>query len=259
MRDHKLIRLYIEAPIEIGHFINCNQEQSHYISNVMRRKISDNILIFNGSDGEFLANITIIHKNGVELKVIEQTREQTYSPEIKLLYAPVKNAKNEFIVQKATEMGVSEIQPINTDRTIRDKANTEKLDLVAIEAAEQCERLDVPQINNIKEFEHAIDDLQDYIIIVCDETGKGRAAAEVLTEIKNSNIEDEQENFKYAIVIGPEGGFSPKELEYLRSLENVFAIGLGPRILRAETAIITALALVQNYLGDYALSPDFRQ
>ena len=258
MRDHKLIRLYIEAPIEIGCFLDCNQDQSHYISNVMRRKISDNVLIFNGSDGEFLANITIIHKNGVELKVIKQTREQTYSPEIKLLYAPVKNAKNEFIVQKATEMGVSEIQPINTDRTIRDKANTEKLELVAIEAAEQCKRLDVPQINNIKEFEHAIDDLQDYIIIVCDETGKGRAAAEVLAEIKNSNIEDEEENFKYAIVIGPEGGFSPKELEYLRSLENVFAIGLGPRILRAETAIITALALVQNYLGDYAISPDFR-
>lgn len=258
MRDHKLIRLYIEAPIEIGCFLDCNSDQSHYLANVMRRKISDNVLIFNGSDGEFLANITIIHKNGVQLKIIEQIREQTYSPEIKLLYAPIKNAKNEFIVQKATEMGVCEIQPINTERTIRDKANTEKLELVAIEAAEQCERLDVPQINNIKEFERAIDDLQDYIIIVCDETGKGRAAAEVLTEIKNSNIEEESEQFKYAIVIGPEGGFSPKELEYLRSLENVFAIGLGPRILRAETAIITALALVQNYLGDYAISPDFR-
>jgi 16S rRNA (uracil1498-N3)-methyltransferase len=168
----------------------------------------------------------------------------------------VKNAKNEFIVQKATEMGVSAIQPVITKHTIKDKTNAERLNLVAIEAAEQCERLDVPQVFEIADLDRILPKYSNHTIILCDETGAGKSAKDVLPSIvipAQAGIQ-----LKLAILIGPEGGFSDDEIKYLHAMKNVHAIGLGPRILRAETAIITALALCQNYLGDFDISPEFR-
>lgn len=216
----------------------------------MRFKQDEELLLFNSVDGEFRGKIVAATKHEVGIRIGKRTKEQHNCPPLALLYAPVKNAKNEFIVQKATEMGVTEIQPVITKHTIKDKAKTEKLHLVAIEAAEQCERLDVPEVFEITELESALKKYSDYKIILCDETGKGEPAAEVLSKLNKGS--------KYAILIGPEGGFSDLEISHLHSKSNVFPIGLGPRILRAETAIITALALVQNYLGDFHMSPDFR-
>jgi 16S rRNA (uracil1498-N3)-methyltransferase len=295
MRDHKLIRIFVGLPLAVGGSINLNKEQSHYLTTVMRRKLSDSVLIFNGADGEFSAELVSVAKNSAVLKVKEQVRKQVFSPDITLLYAPVKNAKSEFIVQKATEMGVRAIQPVITKYTIKDKTNSEKLRLVAIESAEQCERLDIPVIHEITDLEKALKDLSNHAIILCDETGKGESAQEVfskLTHKKSLSLEGRGHNFlprtlvegleiigegdslrtphleprpqgereteKYAVLIGPEGGFSDLEISIMHSMKNVHAIGLGPRILRAETAIITALALVQNYLGDFATPPDFR-
>ncbi len=249
MREHKTIRLFVDSPLSVGAQLALSKEQSHYLVNVMRREVSDSVLVFNGKDGEFRADIATASKNEVILNATEQTRPQRYSPNIALLYAPVKNAKNEFIVQKATEMGINSIQPVITAHTVKDKTKSDKLALVAIEAAEQCERLDVPQVNPIAKLEEALKAYSSHAIILCDETGKGGAAANVLPQISSTS---------FAILTGPEGGFSSAELEHLHSLPNVHAIGLGPRILRAETAIITAIALVQNYLGDFQQSPDFR-
>ena len=252
MRVHSNIRLFISSSLAIGNKIQLDKQQSHYISNVMRRKLSDIVSLFNGQDGEFLAEIVDISKNNTQLLVKEKSKDQQNSPNLTLLYAPVKNAKNEFIVQKATEIGVKAIQPIITKFTIKDKTNSDKLKIVAIEAAEQCERLDIPTIHEITELEKALKNLSDYKIILCDETGKGESAHDVLTALKATKTD------KFAVVIGPEGGFSDLEISIMHSMKNVHAIGLGPRILRAETAIITALALVQNYLGDFAIQPDFR-
>lgn len=216
----------------------------------MRLKPSDSLVLFNGKNGEFSGRIVAATKHEVGIRIEKRTKEQHNCPSLVLLYAPVKNAKNEFIVQKATEMGVSEIHPVITKHTIKDKTNSERLNLVAIEAAEQCERLDVPHIHEIEELEKVLKKYSDHKIILCDETGKGDAAAEVLSKLGHGG--------KYAVLIGPEGGFSDLEISLMHSMKNVHPIGLGPRILRAETAIITALALVQNYLGDFARLPDFR-
>lgn len=252
MRSHKLIRIFVSSPLAQGDVIALNKEQSHYLINVMRRQPSDEVLLFNGQDGEFIGEIISASKNAAEIKLGSQTRAQKSSPDITLLYAPVKNAKNEFIVQKATEMGVSAIQPVITKHTIKDKTNADRLNLVAIEAAEQCERLDVPQVREIADLDKVLPQYSNHTIILCDETGAGKPASKTLSTI------DHQPSTKYAILIGPEGGFSEDEIKHLHSLKNVHAIGLGPRILRAETAIITALALCQNYLGDFDISPDFR-
>lgn len=256
MRDHKLIRMFIKAPLMQGASINLDKSQSHYLITVMRRKISDSVLIFNGHDGEFEATITSDSKSSAVLDVIKKTKEQHSSPNLTLLYAPVKNAKNEFIIQKATEMGASAIQPVITQHTIKDKINIERLLLVAIEAAEQCERLDIPDVNEIDVLEKILPKYNDHKIILCDETGAGKSASEVFSELKLTC--QNNENDKFAILIGPEGGFSDAEIKTLHAQKNVFAIGLGPRILRAETAIIAALALWQNYLGDFNQKPDFR-
>jgi len=242
MRNHKFIRIFVETPLSEGISINLNKEQSHYLINVMRRQEADEILLFNGKDGEFISKIVEASKNQARLEVLSKNRQQKHSPDITLCYSPVKNAKNEFIVQKATEMGVSAIQPMITERTIKDKARSEKLRAVAIEAAEQCERLDIPVINEIEDIQKLLPKLKNYNLMLCDETGKGGNVADVLQTAGSG---------AWAILIGPEGGFSEAELTALYDMKNIFPVSLGPRILRAETAIITAIALWQNYLGDF--------
>jgi len=249
MRDHKLIRIFITEELSTGTQINLNKEQSHYIGTVMRHKISDALLLFNGADGEFKAEIISATKNQMTVEVKNQTRTQLSSPNLTLLYSPVKNAKNEFIVQKATEMGVKTIQPVITDNTVKEGAKSERLGLVAIEAAEQCERLDVPEVFAIEKLDKILNNYKDHKIMFCDETGQGKPVAEALRNEGGSN---------WAILIGPEGGFSARELAYLKTMNNVHPVGLGPRILRAETAIITAIALWQGAVGDFNTQPDFR-
>ncbi len=250
MREHKLIRLFVASPFTPGEVIRLGKEQSHYLINVMRRKLADKILVFNGQDGEYKTEIINPSKDQVHLEILEKTREQHNSLQLTLIYSPVKTVKSEFIVQKATELGATKIQPVILERTIKDKINQHKLNLVAAEAAEQCERLDVPEVLSVVSFDKIIRDYKDYKIILCDETGKGKSFKDLASSSLNKG--------KWAIIIGPEGGFSDNEIKALYELPNVIGLGLGPRILRAETAIIAAIALWQVALGDWGNQPDFR-
>lgn len=251
MRYHKFPRLYVEQELTLGNELKLSQMQSHYLISVMRRKLADKILLFNGKAGEFLAEISQANKKSVAIKLIEKTRDFKPSPKINLIFSPVKNAKSEFIVQKATELGAAKIIPCIFERTVKSKVKRDKLEVVSIEAAEQCERLDIPVISELGNFSDVILALKDKNIIFCDETGKGKPMSEALSKLPAGE--------EYYVVIGPEGGFSDSEIDKIYSYPKAIGVGMGPRILRADTAIITALALVQNYLGDYGDLPDFRK
>jgi len=273
MRYHKLPRLYVENELNVGEQIRLPKPASHYLVSVMRRKLTDNIILFNGKAGEFLAEITEANKSAASIKIVEKTRGQAICPNITLIYSPVKNVKSEYIVQKATELGASKIQPCVFERTIRPKVKEDKLKAVAIEAAEQCERLDIPHINELIDFANLLPEIKDKNIIFCDETGQGKPASEALSALlpSTSNMSPRAtipdlsprtscgvNGKEFIILIGPEGGFSDDEIKQIYELPNAAGIGLGPRILRADTAIIAALTLTQNYLGDFDSLPDFR-
>ena len=252
MRKHKLLRLYVSYSLKNSEVVVLDKSQSHYVSTVMRRKVSDSILLFNGIDGEFEAEIISLTRNKVDVKILQRTKDQHDTPDLALIFSPVKNVKTEYIVQKATELGVKKIFPAQMERTVAKlNLNFERLESVAIEASEQCERFDIPKIYEIKKLEEILKDLKGYKVMLCDETGQGTVAAEVLPGLKN----DKQ---KWAVIIGPEGGFSSAELEMIYGCKNVIGVGMGPRILRADTAIISALTLWQTFLGDYNIKPDFR-
>jgi 16S rRNA (uracil1498-N3)-methyltransferase len=251
MHIYRKTRLFTTASLKKGALLDLEQEQSHYLLNVMRRKVGDKICIFNSIDGEWLAQIAECGKKTCQLLLVEQILSQKTSPDIWLCFAPVKNAPIANIVQKATELGASLLQPVITKHTIVNKINDKRLSAIAIEAAEQCERLDVPQIMEIITLEKLLaswDDARQ--LIVCDESGAGKPMVEALKELKS--------NGKYAVLIGPEGGFSQSEFALLRKQPYVTAISMGPRILRADTAAIVALAGVFSILGDWDEKPSFR-
>jgi 16S rRNA (uracil1498-N3)-methyltransferase len=252
MKKHKLNRIFYADNIVQGAVIPLEQNHAHYLKNVMRRDVSDQLLIFNGNDGEWLVEISDITKKTCNVLALEQTRKPTQSPDVWLCSAPVKNAKPEYIVQKATELGISAFVPVITTRTVVNKVNEERLINSAIEAAEQCERLDVPEIHPLTKLEALLKDWpQNRKILLCDESGNGKTAKELLSHLLQGEA--------WAILIGPEGGFSPEEFALLREQPFVYAVSLGPRILRADTATIAALSCWQEHLGDWDIAPDFRQ
>lgn len=241
------IRLFIaEIALVIGHKYSLDKSQSHYLKNVLRVKEAKNIFVFNNKDGEFLAEVTAYNKDKiVEIIIIKQTKMFYLPPKIGLVFSPVKNVKTEYIVTKATELGAIVIQPIQLERTIVKKVNSEKLQLNAIEAAEQSRRVDLPVIEKMKTLKEFLAELySNDIIILADETGKGKIPEELfqhLTVKRDSRV---------FVIIGPEGGISDKDRELIYQSEKNHSMILGPRILRADTAIIASLMLLQNYIGD---------
>ncbi|HCR85072.1 MAG TPA: 16S rRNA (uracil(1498)-N(3))-methyltransferase [Alphaproteobacteria bacterium] len=294
MRNHKYVRVFVNENLGNQKNITLNREKAHYLVSVMRYKTGDRLYIFDGESGEYEAEIFNASKNDCSLNILSKVREFHCSPDVMLCYAPVKNVKSEYIIQKATELGVAVVQPMITQNTIKTGANTERYKLIAEEAAEQCERLDVPQINEIIELKNLLPQLAEYNILFCDESGQGVPISSLRANAKQSILASDTQSpmdcfvadasrndetipplphtgegwgegknstlttQKWAILIGPEGGFSKTEIEQIYKLKNVFGVGLGPRILRADTAIITALALWQNYFGDFNISPEFR-
>jgi len=250
----KNIRLYARiATIKPNLLIEINDNDFNYLVNVMRKKIDDKLLIFNGTDGEWLAKIIQINKRDCQLQIIEQTKPQYFPPKIALAFAPVKNARIDFIAAKATELGITRFQPIITAHTIVDKINLVRFTANVKEAAEQCERLDFPEVFEPIKLHNLLKNRQEnQIFILCDESGSGGKASEVLTKIKISNQSE------IVIIIGPEGGFSTAEFEQFNQVENLHKITLGPRILRADTAIISSITLAQEFLGDFILRPNFK-
>jgi 16S rRNA (uracil1498-N3)-methyltransferase len=247
----KKIRLYLNiTKIQADLTTNIANNDFCYLIKVMRKKLGDKILVFNGIDGLWLAQLTGIEKKHCQITIIAQITEQYYPPKITLAFAPVKNARIDFVATTATELGTTKFQPIITNNTIVDKINLERFSANIKEAAEQCQRLDLPPILKPIKLTHLLKNLtQNQLLILCDESGNGKKASDILPKINSINQE-------IIIITGPEGGFSTAEFAQFNQLTNIHKINLGPRILRADTAIISALTLVQEFLGDFNLKPN---
>ncbi len=250
-------RLYIDAPLATDGAAPLSAAQAHYLKHVLRLEIGAGVLLFNGRDGEFSANLLEMKKKGGLARLAAKTRDIETEPDLQLIFAPVKRGPLEVIIQKAVEIGVAGLTPVITERTNAPKVNVERLRAIAIEAAEQCGRLTVPQISQPIKFDRLLDSLpKDQRVMFCDEAGDdenqewggqtGRAQA-VLDALK----EFDRNTHPWAVLTGPEGGFTRSERSALRANERVTPVTLGPRILRADTAAITALALWQAALGDW--------
>jgi 16S rRNA (uracil1498-N3)-methyltransferase len=252
-------RLFIEADLASGVEAPLSEAQAHYLRHVMRREDGAPLLLFNGRDGEWRATLGLRGKKGAVATVGERTREQVAEPDLWLCFAPIKRARIDYIAEKATELGVAVLQPVLTQHTAVDRVNVERLRANAIEAAEQTERLTVPDVR-------APVDLMKLLggwpagrrLLMCDETGGGAPIGSVL-----GTLDERARAAPWAIVIGPEGGFAEGELAALRRISDVTAVGLGPRILRADTAALAALACWQAMVGDWQkptprLANDFR-
>ncbi len=237
------VRLHVEAPLAEGAEIALSAMQANYLGNVMRLKPGDSLLVFNGREGEWSAEISHLRRGGGALRAERLVRLQSAGPDLHYLFAPLKRAKLDYIVQKAVEMGVSAIRPVTTRRTIAERVNIDRMRANAIEAAEQCGILHLPELH---EPEPLVTVLARWdaprALIFCDEAAQTSSPLAVLSSLASGPV---------AVLIGPEGGFDPAEREMLLARPFVRAISLGPRILRADTAAVAALALVNATLGDW--------
>jgi 16S rRNA (uracil1498-N3)-methyltransferase len=237
-----VVRLFISSPLATGVAVELAQEQAHYLKNVMRLGEGDAVALFNGSGGEFRARIESFGKRAARLVVEEQLRAQSAEPDLWLVFAPIKRARIDYLVEKATELGASALVPVITRHTHVERLNLDRLRAHAIEAAEQSERLTVPHIEEPRALDDVLADWDaSRRIMLCDESRTAPPAAAALA----------RESAKaWAVLIGPEGGFAETELDALRKLPFVSAVSLGPRILRADTAALAGLAVLQALRGE---------
>jgi 16S rRNA (uracil1498-N3)-methyltransferase len=242
MADAK-IRLYVEQPLGQGQPVTLNADQAHYLFSVMRLGVGAFVLLFNGRDGEWRAEVTSASRKGGTLTCEAQTAPLRMPPDLWLLFAPIKKARTDFIVEKAAEMGAAKIMPVQTRFTNADRIRQDRLQAHAVEAAEQCGGTFVPEVADLVPLDRLLADWpQDRNILWCNEHLAG--VAEALPKAGTPG--------PWAILIGPEGGFSEAEQAKLAAMPQVVQASLGPRILRADTAAVAALALWQTLLGDWA-------
>jgi 16S rRNA (uracil1498-N3)-methyltransferase len=276
-----MIRLHVPQPLSSGAALAPTLDQSRYLTQVMRLKLGDDLLVFNGVDGEWRCTIAEVLKKGIVLRAEEQVRPQTVGPDLDLIVAVVKKSRVETIVEKAAELGARRVRLTVTQRTNVEHVRLDRLDAIAIEAAEQTGRLDVPTVDDPVKLATLLDDWDPTRrLMFCDETG-GAPVMRALNPPPSGEVDAERSGAdgggpdqtrlsrqapstasrtpspkggglaKWAILIGPEGGFAPDERERLRSLSFTTAVSLGPRILRADTAAIAAMALWQAAVGDW--------
>jgi len=237
------IRLYIELPFREGVAVNMTKDQAHYLGNVMRQSEGDHLLIFNGVDGEWLGRIESLSRKGGSVLPLEQVRDQETRPDIWLVFAPIKRARFDMVVEKATELGVGKIAPVITRYTGHDRVRIDRMHAITLEAAEQCSGTSLPEIEEPVKLDHLLDHWpEDRPLYYCDER---RGAKPFQTVLSDSQTD------KGAILVGPEGGFSEEEHERLGKHPAAVPVTLGPRILRAETACLAALAIWQTAHGDW--------
>ena len=241
---HAKIRLYVPNELILTKRTELNKKQSHYLMNVMRKKIHGTFLVFNQINGEFLAKIQSNNKKLISVEVIKKIRDPEEQTDLWVLFAVVKKAPSEYIIQKATELGASKIVPLITERTVTKSLNLKRFQDIAIEASEQCERITIPEILPLQKLYDVIDDwVEKRTIYYGDET---------MRHDKHSlnNFNKSTNASCGAVLVGPEGGFTTKEISYLKQKKFVIPINFGPRILKSDTAVVTALVLWHTLNGD---------
>jgi 16S rRNA (uracil1498-N3)-methyltransferase len=237
------VRLYVDQPLGAGQPVTLSEPQAHYLFSVMRLEQADPVHLFNGRDGEWRSLVTRTGKRGGGLTCVEQTAPLRLPPDLWLLFAPIKKARTDFIVEKAAELGAARIMPVQTHFTNADRIRQDRLQAHAVEAAEQCGGTSVPEVADLVALDRVLAHWPaDRHLLWCDEHLAGKPVAPLPQATKGQ---------PWAILIGPEGGFSDAEQARLRALPQIAPVSLGPRILRADTAAVAALALWQAQLGDW--------
>lgn len=243
IRDAGSQRLYVHDRLVLGQPVNLSDDQSHYLVNVLRAKTGDAVAVFNGLDGEWLARISTLGKRAARVTPELLSRPQMEGPDIDYVFAPLKHARLDYTVQKAAELGVRRLRPVITRRTIADRVNLERMRANVIEAAEQCGVLWVAEVHDPLPLAKLIENWDtSRRLIFCDEAAAGRDPVAILNKLDPGPL---------ALLIGPEGGFDEVERQLLNSKSFVVPISLGPRVMRADTAAVAALALLNATLGDW--------
>ncbi|MFT4783150.1 MAG: 16S rRNA (uracil1498-N3)-methyltransferase [Paracoccaceae bacterium] len=237
------VRLYVDHPLGEGQTVPLTREQSNYLFAVMRLAVGAQVLLFNGVAGEWCAEVVQANKRGGILACLVQSAPLVRPPDLWLLFAPIKKARTDFIVEKAAEMGASRIVPVQTAFTNADRIRQDRLQAHAVEAAEQCGGTFVPEVTELARLGDVLEHWPaDRKLMFCDESLVGQPSGlGQLTRLSDP----------WAILIGPEGGFAPAERDRLRALPQAVPVALGPRILRADTAVVAAMTLWQDTLGDW--------
>jgi 16S rRNA (uracil1498-N3)-methyltransferase len=245
--DFRAPRLFVEAALAQGGALTLDQAPANYLCNVLRLAEGDAVLVFNGRDGEWRASIARVAKRRVDLRIEEKTRAQEAACDLHYLFAPLKHARLDYIVQKAVELGVSRLVPVMTRHVQVARVNLDRMRANAIEAAEQCGVIVLPEIAPLVALDRALADIgSERVLVFCDEDAEMQDPVAALAARREANSRP-----PLAVLIGPEGGFAPEERTLLLRRPNVVRLALGPRILRADTAAVAALTLVQSVLGDW--------
>jgi len=247
MTGFSKIRLFVTAGLFPGAAVMLEGADSHYLVNVMRKKQGDEVSLFNGRDGEWAAIIVEAGKKSVRLEVSDHLKSQLPEPDLWLAFSPIKRARIDFVAQKATELGVSKLLPIRTERTVVARVKGERLWANAKEAAEQCERLTVPAVEEIVPLRKLLGSWpKGRKLLFCDEDKTGPLIIKALEK-----ADKKPARLPWGILVGPEGGFTDSERKLVRSHPECIPASLGPRLLRADTAVFSALSLWQAALGDW--------
>jgi 16S rRNA (uracil1498-N3)-methyltransferase len=243
--DFAAPRLYLDAPLAAGARQALDRAQANYLLNVLRLRPGDSVLVFNGRDGEWQAEIRSDGRKSADLVCVEQVRPQVPARDLLYLFAPLKHARLDYMVQKAVEMGAGALQPVITRRTQSTRVNLERMRANVIEAAEQCGILSIPEVRESVDLTAALAALEpDRLLVFCDEGAPVANPMAALEPLGNNIV-------KIAVIVGPEGGFTDEERARVAARDNSVRVSLGPRILRADTAAVAALAVVQSVLGDW--------
>ena len=246
--DFRTPRVYLDAPLAEGQAVSFDRAQANYLLNVLRLKHGDALLLFNGRDGEWQARLASTGKRALTAVIGERMREQPRPSDLHFLFAPLKHARLDYLVQKAVEMGAARLQPVITRHTQVARVNLDRMRANVIEAVQQCGILTLPEVAEPVTFKAAIGAADaDRLLVFCDEDAEVKDPVAALTAAARAGL-------PLAVLIGPEGGFAEEERDSLLQRPNVVRIALGPRILRADTAAVAALALVQAVLGDWRSS-----
>jgi 16S rRNA (uracil1498-N3)-methyltransferase len=249
--DLRTPRLYLDASLAAGAALSLDRGQTSYLINVLRRKTGDPVLVFNGRDGEWRARLDAVSRKGASLAIVAQTRPQTAPGDLHYLFAPLKQARLDYLVQKAVELGVSRLVPVLTRHGQVARVNLDRLRANAVEAAEQCGILALPDIAAPIPLARLLADwVPERLMVFCDEEAPVRDPVAVLEEARDTTPAA-LGPMAITVLVGPEGGFAENERAAILKLPNLVRLSLGPRILRADTAAVAVLALVQATLGDW--------